>query len=437
MSDLLRGNWWERSAFGSSTVTCANDGWEDLDGDLELFLAIEELLTGERRKSCWEHERLDWDLHVKKLLHEDRFHIRYRMPLEDFEALLELLGDAIGTNMRQSARRCDKAISPEIVLAIGIRVLAGGNYDDIMNTFGISKSGFYHSRRKFLNAILDCNALDIGLPTTPEEWEKTRKGFAAKSANQVLKGCVGAIDGFFQPTACPSMKESEGFPRSYYSGHYQSYGINCQAMCDARLRFHLFAVVAPGQTNDAVAYEATGLHDIIDKFPSGLYIVGDAAYVLTEHLLVPFTGSCRQDADKDSYNFFLSQLRIRIEMSFGLLTTKWRCLRKKLENTLENTAIILEACARMHNYVLDCKIAREEEEEDVEGGEDDSQHEIHVMPGSPLGWGYLPTVDTFISLPGSSLTREAVLRKIRRHGFRRPTHNLERRRLELDEIGLM
>ena len=41
MSDLLRGNWWERSAVGSSTVTCANDGWEDLDGDLELFLAIE------------------------------------------------------------------------------------------------------------------------------------------------------------------------------------------------------------------------------------------------------------------------------------------------------------------------------------------------------------------------------------------------------------
>jgi hypothetical protein len=208
-------------------------------------------------------------------------------------------------------------------------------------------------------------------------------------------------------------------------------------MCDARLRFHLFAVVAPGQTNDAVAYEATGLHDIIDKFPSGLYIVGDAAYVLTEHLLVPFTGSCRQDADKDSYNFFLSQLRIRIEMSFGLLTAKWRCLRKKLENTLENTATIPEACARMHNCVLDCKIAREEEEEDVEGGEDDSQHEVHAMPGSPLGWGCLPTADTFVSPPGSSLTREAVLRKIRRHGFRRPTHDLERRRLELDEIGLM
>ncbi len=32
----------------------ANDGW-DLNGDLELFLGIEELLTGER-KSYWEHK---------------------------------------------------------------------------------------------------------------------------------------------------------------------------------------------------------------------------------------------------------------------------------------------------------------------------------------------------------------------------------------------
>jgi hypothetical protein len=127
-------------------------------------------------------------------------------------------------------------------------------------------------------------------------------------------------------------------------------------MCDARLRFHLFTVIASGQTNNAVAYKATGLHETIDKLPSGLYVAGDAAYMLTEHLLVPFTRSCREDPGKDSYNFYLSQLRIRIEMSFGLSTTKWQCLQKKLESSLESSANILEACARMHNYVLDCKI---------------------------------------------------------------------------------
>jgi hypothetical protein len=80
------------------------------------------------------------------------------------------------------------------------------------------------------------------------------------------------------------------------------------------------------------------------------------------------------------------------------------------------------------------------EEQDMDENEAEEQQdlmEIHVMPGSPLGWGYLPNVHTFESLPGTSLTKEAVLRKIARHGFRRPAHNVERRRLELDEIGLM
>jgi hypothetical protein len=81
-----------------------------------------------------------------------------------------------------------------------------------MNTFGISKSSFYYSRNRFLNAVLSCNSLDINLPTTPVQWEYVRKSFAAKSVNQVLKGCVGTLDGFFQPTIYLTVKESEGFP---------------------------------------------------------------------------------------------------------------------------------------------------------------------------------------------------------------------------------
>jgi hypothetical protein len=85
----------------------------------------------------------------------------------------------------------------------------------------------------------------------------------------------------------------------------------------------------------------------------------------------------------------------------------------------------------MHNYVLDCKAQEDEEEGPMD------EPEIHAMPGSPLGWGYLPTVEDFISLPGISHTRDAVLRKITREGFRRPAHNLERRALELEDLGLM
>jgi hypothetical protein len=148
-----------------------------LDGDLELFLVVQELLTG-KRKSYWEHESLDWDRHVEKLVHEDCFHIRYHMPLDDFEALVELLGDVIVPNIVQSNTRCDEPIYPKMVAPIGISILAGGNYDDIMNTFGTSKGEFYWSRNKCINAVLNCNSLDIDIPTTPVEWEKMRKGFA-------------------------------------------------------------------------------------------------------------------------------------------------------------------------------------------------------------------------------------------------------------------
>ncbi len=78
------------------------------------------------------------------------------MSLEDFEALVDLLGDAIVPNVVMSNRRCEEPIYLKMVAAIGIRVLAGGNYDDIMNTFGISKAAFYWTRNKFINAVLTC-----------------------------------------------------------------------------------------------------------------------------------------------------------------------------------------------------------------------------------------------------------------------------------------
>ena len=56
---------------------------------------------------------LDWDSwHVQKLLHKDRFHIRYRMPLDDFEAHVEPLGYTIVTKLVQSPKRMRQANMP-------------------------------------------------------------------------------------------------------------------------------------------------------------------------------------------------------------------------------------------------------------------------------------------------------------------------------------
>jgi hypothetical protein len=62
------------------------------------------------------------------------------MPLEAFQALIDLLGDAIVPNALMSHGRCGDPIYAKMVITIGIRVLAGGHYDDIMNMFDEKKN---------------------------------------------------------------------------------------------------------------------------------------------------------------------------------------------------------------------------------------------------------------------------------------------------------
>jgi hypothetical protein len=52
-------------------------------------------------------------------------------------------------------------------------------------------------------------------------------------------------------------------------------------------------------------------------------------------LLIPNSEKDKSDINKDAFNFFLSQLKIRIEQSFGLLTKKWRVFKKNLEAVLQ------------------------------------------------------------------------------------------------------
>ena len=204
----------------------------------------------------------------------------------------------------------------------------------------------------FLDAVLNCMELDIAFPDTDEDLTSTVSKFTMKSSEGIMKGCVGAIDGLFVKICRPSMKDCGYNPQAYFSGHYMAHGLNIQAICDIDRCFTFFGVVAPGKSSDQVAFERTSIHQRIMTLPTGMYIAGDAAYQVSDSVLVPFTGSQRDDPGKDAFNFFLSQLRIRIEMAFGLLQTKWSVLKKPLQVNLKTAAKVIETCARLHNFCL-------------------------------------------------------------------------------------
>jgi len=90
------------------------------------------------------------------------------------------------------------------------------------------------------------------------------------------------------------------------------------------------ATAAPGGANDIAAIRKTGLCEMIQKLPPKKFVVGDNAYICSETLLTPFSGVEKEDPAKDAFNFYLSQLRIRIEQTFGLMTQKWRILQQPI-----------------------------------------------------------------------------------------------------------
>jgi DDE superfamily endonuclease len=409
-----------------------------IDGSLSNFFdeedeSNEDLVLPRTREVKWIHQRLVWSSHLRLLQHENLFKRTYRMSLEAFNKLKGLLGDKV--KVRPERSPVLENITPEIVMAIGLRYLSGGKCLDLKNVYGLSLASVYRVRDMFIDAVNSCPELvsTIRMPETIDEMREVAQGFEQYSTSQLIRGCIGCIDGYLATTTKPTMKDSNNNPRAYYSGHYGVYGLNVQAVCDKQSRFIFFGVVAPGKCGDQVAFERTPLWHYIRHLPAGYFLIGDAAYSVGESMLTPFTGGHRNDPIKDAFNFFLSQLRIRIEMAFGLLTNKWRILHSPLQTNLPRCSDILMACARLHNYCID-----------EDGGTDLSNDEaltfIQRMPpvnNAPFGWPFLPTVETYRSISGTSMTRDMLLRRVEQQGMRRPNANLERRRYELHEVGLM
>ncbi len=58
---------------------------------------------------------------------------------------------------------------------------------------------------------------------------------------------------------------------------------------------------------------------------------------------------------RDDYNFYHSQLRIRVECGFGMLVQHWVILQTALSHSIPLTRIValVNTLARLHNYFID------------------------------------------------------------------------------------
>ena len=390
------------------------------------------------RNPKWNSYRIIWEEYLLQMTHQDEFEETFRMSYLTFQKLVKLLRKDLLVDELQAYRSTQGfgAIYPEMIVAFSLRWLAGGQWQDLKKVYGVSRSYLRVLVKNFCQAVLDCSELCICCPANNDIAALKRQAalFESRSSKSVFRGCVGVLDGLLVKIQAPTEEESANV-LAYFSGHYKCNGLNIQAMADHRGRFLFFAVAAPGSFPDANALALTVLLDWINGLPPGFFVLADNAYILSETVLIPFSGSQRSQPENSCYNFLLSQLRIRIEQAFGHFTTKWRIFRKPVSGRLVNTSNMLMACARLHNFVIDNDW--EPEADDVADAAD---------PTDELGLGlfgesYHPNLTEFRSQQANSFLRDAIVDYIEGNAFRRPLYNRVRNSTtnfeQYEEVRLM
>lgn len=90
-----------------------------------------------------------------------------------------------------------------------------------------------------------------------------------------------------------------------------------------------------------------------EKFPFDSHIIGDSAYELHEHLLVPFKDNGHLSTAQKEYNFHLSSARVVVERCFALLKGRMRSLLHCLPmKRIDLMAEYVIACCVIHNICL-------------------------------------------------------------------------------------
>ena len=248
-----------------------------------------------------------------------------------------------------------------------------------MCKYGMLHASVFVSVWVDIEAIKNTEEFDIEYPSSHEDQIRIAHAFEQKS-KVGFDNCVGAIDGMLIWMHKPSKKEaklSKVDQKKYLCGRKHKFGLNCQAVCDVRGRILDMSISYGGSSSDCLAFENSNLYHRLEQglLCHGYVLFGDNAYLNSSYLATPYPNVAGKEHEKskDNYNFYHSQLRIRIECTFGMLVQRFGLLRmampKKL--TIKKIVVLVNVLARLHNFCIgeipeedECSIIPEELDSD-------------------------------------------------------------------------
>ena len=314
---------------------------------------------------------------VYRCLGDSYFQRAYRMSYESFWKLHTKLATRINRARLKMRRYVPKGgrkggkfklppirngrITTSVRLACALRYFAGGSAYDLMGTYGISHTDIMDSVWHVVEAVNNYPQFQITYPSSVGEQEKIVAGFE-KASSVGFNVCAGAVDGILIWMQKPNVNEAKRVgvdQKKFLCGRKHKSGLNCQAVADVNGKILDISVVYGASAADCVAFEASDLHARLEDglLQNGYVLFGDNAYMNSYFMATPYSNVSGNPNKKteDNYNFFHSQLRIRVECAFGMLVARWGILRMAISNkiTVTRTIALVNTLARLHNFCLE------------------------------------------------------------------------------------
>lgn len=310
-----------------------------------------------RQRMCWTtrmHALIDDNGDLKEFLK------RYKLSPDKFKEVADRIRPLVEARDKGQAKRSSRGgefISAEIRLSIFLRFLAGGHYLDLVDIHGVSTAEIYNSVHRVAAAINKEYYDVINFPIRDKEalleiakeWESESQG--------AFPGCVGAVDGIALEIDKPDPLDCEN-PSDYWNHKVHGHALVFQVICDARCRVRWLNVRCTGDTNDALAWEASHLHRLLKEHPMDdiFYIIGDDAYKGGGDVITPFPGK-GLSYEKDNFNFWQSSTRMKIEQTFGIWKERWGFFNRSSGLAMQNFEEIVRSSFILHNLVIDDPVA--------------------------------------------------------------------------------
>ena len=348
----------------------------------EIHRAYDELLKEERKRQRSypvEKDIRSWQQFADSV---DDAHFRrmFRMPRPTFDLLCTSICDAVGVeNFRPECSIENNSVKSknaeallylgglipgEMKVALGIRMLAGGSYLDLVPLFNVSKSHLYSVFDEFLQWIMSTLQFPLVQWIRNRDWDqlKTLANEFTEKTGGVFHGPFGDLDGLAIRVRSPTLKEVSD-PGNYYC-RKGFFALNVQAICDKRKRFLWCYPSNKGSTHDSAAFANSRLNDLLQEVAEelhslGIFIAADSAYGLTSYLIVPYDSDQIKKADEhqakamDAFNFYLSSCRIYIECAFGELIMRWGIFWRTLRFKLKKCQAIIQVAMLLQNFIVD------------------------------------------------------------------------------------